>query len=220
MADRWQMPPTRRRRTAPAAGAAASLPGEHAEATADLTSVVGTNLRRLRLERGLSLEALAKQSGVSRAMLGQIELGQSAPTINVLWRVARGLGTTFSALISGSVPAGPVVLRAQQAKLLSSSDHKFTSRALFPTNQARRVEFYELHLAAGAVEEADAHPPGTTENLVVAAGSVDIEIGGGAQSLQTGDAILFTADAPHVYRNRGKVDARMYLVMTYADSVS
>jgi transcriptional regulator with XRE-family HTH domain len=219
------MPPNRRRRPAPAAaaaapaGGAASDFGEHAEPTANLTSVVGRNLRRLRLERGLSLEALAKQSGVSRAMLGQIELGQSAPTINVLWRIARGLGTTFSALISGSVPAGPVVLRAGQAKLLSSSDHKFTSRALFPTNQARRVEFYELHLAAGAVEEADAHPPGTTENLVVASGAVEIDINGVSQSLQTGDAILFTADAPHVYRNRGKLDARMFLVMTYADSV-
>ena len=44
--------------------------------------VVGANLRRLRVRRGLSLEKLSKLSNVSRAMLGQIELGQSAPTIN------------------------------------------------------------------------------------------------------------------------------------------
>src|SRR5215813_8142085 len=108
------MPPTRRRRPAPAAAAAAGAGplatelGEHTEPTADLTSVVGRNLRRLRLERGLSLEALAKQSGVSRAMLGQIELGQSAPTINVLWRIARGLGVTFSALITAQQRTGPL----------------------------------------------------------------------------------------------------------------
>src|SRR6478752_873908 len=83
----------------------------------DLTPVVGENLHRLRTQRGLSLEKLAQQSGVSRAMLGQIELGQSAPTINVLWKIARGLGVTFSALISGSNAAGPVVLRAAEAKL-------------------------------------------------------------------------------------------------------
>ncbi len=51
----------------------------------DLAPVVGANLRRLRVKRALSLEKLSKLSGVSRAMLGQIELGQSAPTINVLW---------------------------------------------------------------------------------------------------------------------------------------
>ena len=57
----------------------------------DLAPVVGGNLRRLRTRRGLSLERLAQISGVSRAMLGQIELGQSAPTINVLWKIARAL---------------------------------------------------------------------------------------------------------------------------------
>src|SRR6185503_14817644 len=60
----------------------------------DLAPVVGSNLRRLRTRRGLSLERLAQISGVSRAMLGQIELGQSAPTINVLWKIARALEVT------------------------------------------------------------------------------------------------------------------------------
>src|SRR5262249_45458130 len=67
-----------------------ALPSVNAEEH-DLTPVVGANLRRLRVKRGLSLERLAKSSGVSRAMLGQIELGQSTPTINVLWKVARAL---------------------------------------------------------------------------------------------------------------------------------
>ena len=62
-----------------------STPPGHSSAAAnestDLAPVVGGNLRRLRTRRGLSLERLAQSSGVSRAMLGQIELGQSAPTI-------------------------------------------------------------------------------------------------------------------------------------------
>src|SRR5579862_6217666 len=65
----------------------------------DLTPEVGPNLRRMRVHRGLSLERLAHASGVSRAMLCQIELGQSAPTINVLWKIARALNVPFSALI-------------------------------------------------------------------------------------------------------------------------
>src|SRR5262245_30440000 len=79
-----------------------AVDGESAatESAADLAPVVGRNLRRLRVRRGLSLERLAQKSRVSRAMLGQIELGQSAPTINVLWKIARALGVTFSALIS------------------------------------------------------------------------------------------------------------------------
>ena len=188
------------------------------EAT-DLAPIVGGNLRRLRTRRGLSLERLAQSSGVSRAMLGQIELGQSAPTINVLWKIARALEVTFSALISTRAKSGAQVLRASEAKSLTSKDRTFSSRALFPFDGPRRVEFYELRLAPGGVEAADPHPPGTSENLVVTSGSVEIDAGPDVHKLETGDSIVFEADTAHAYRNTGRIEAVMYLVMTYAEEV-
>jgi transcriptional regulator with XRE-family HTH domain len=205
-------------RTDEAAPAAASAAAASQENT-DLAPVVGANLRRLRTRRGLSLERLAQISGVSRAMLGQIELGQSAPTINVLWKIARALEVTFSALISARTQSGALVLRSQESKILTSKDRSFSSRALFPFDEPRRVEFYELRLSAGSVEDADAHPPGTTENLVVTAGTVEIDVAGDTHRLETGDSILFEADTPHAYRNPGKGEAVMYLVMTYAEEI-
>ncbi len=203
-------------------GAAAQAPREevaHPAAASDLTPVVGANLRRLRLRRGLSLERLARLSGVSRAMLGQVELGQSAPTINVLWKISLALGVPFSALISSRPSGGVAVLRGEQAKLLTSHDGTFTSRALFPFDEPRRVEFYELRLAPRALERADAHAPGTVENLVVSRGAVEIELEGAAHRLEQGDAIVFEADVPHAYRNPLDGETVMYLVMTYADTV-
>src|SRR5512138_2803180 len=185
----------------------------------DLTPVVGGNLRRLRGQRGLSLERLSQLSGVSRAMLGQVELGQSAPTINVLWKISSALGVPFSALITARGTPGPHLLRADQAKHLTSHDGAFSSRALFPFDEPRRVEFYELRLAPGGAERADAHNPGTTENLVVSARAVEIEVAGKKEQLAAGDAIVFEADVPHAYRNRAERETVMYLVMTYADTV-
>jgi transcriptional regulator with XRE-family HTH domain len=190
-----------------------------ADDTADLAPVVGGNLRRLRTRRGLSLERLSQLSGVSRAMLGQIELGQSAPTINVLWKIARALEVTFSALISTRSQSGALVLRASDSKVLTSKDRSFMSRALFPFDEPRRVEFYELRLTPGGVETADPHAPGTSENLVVTAGNVEIDVGGETHRLDAGDSILFEADSPHAYRNAGRGEAVMYLVMTYAEEV-
>ncbi|MDB4969512.1 MAG: transcriptional regulator, family [Myxococcales bacterium] len=208
----------------PASGSSASATSASATSAGDgdagdLSPLVGDNLRKLRAQRSLSLEKLAQLSGVSRAMLGQIELGQSVPTINVLWKIARGLGVTFSALIATPRRPGPRVLREREARILSSADRKFSSRALFPVNEPRRVEFYELRLAPGGVERAEAHAAGTVENLVVSAGEVEIEAAGNTQTLGAGDAILFEADTPHVYRNRGRGEAVMFLVMTYADTV-
>jgi transcriptional regulator with XRE-family HTH domain len=188
-------------------------------ASADLAPVVGRNLRKLRTERGLSLEGLAQASGVSRAMLGQVELGQSAPTINVLWKIARALDVPFSGLLNGQRTPGVQLLKAVDAKRLLSHDGTFASRALFPFDAPRRVEFYELTIAPGGVENANAHAPGTIENLVVARGEIELEVAGVLHTLGPGDAILFEADAAHIYRNSGTAEAVLYLVMTYAGQV-
>jgi transcriptional regulator with XRE-family HTH domain len=197
-----------------------SVPAAEPEpATGLLTQTVGQNLRRLRTRRGLSLERLAQVSSVSRSMLGQIELGQSAPTINVLWKIAQALDVPFSALLAESARGGTQVLSAASTKKLSSMDGSFSSRALFPYDGPRRVEFYELRLQPGGVEEAAPHAPGTVENLVVNAGAVEIVIGEQVHKLAAADAIVFEADVPHVYRNVGTSEALMYLVMTYSDEV-
>lgn len=189
------------------------------EASANLRPAVGTNLRRLRLQRGLSLERLSQACGVSRAMLSQIELGHSTPTINVVWKIAHALDLPFSALIATPRARGLSILRRQEAKVLSSHDGAFTSRALFPFDSPRRVEFYELRLAPRAEERAEPHPPGTVENLVVSTGRVEIEANEVRQTLEPGDAIVFQADVPHAYRNLEAGEAVLYLVMTYAEQV-
>ena len=188
--------------------------------TEGLAPIVGQNLRRLRTRRGHSLERLARISGVSRAMLGQIELGRSVPTINLLWKVARALAVPFAALINSEKSQGPVVLRSAQSKTLVSQNGAFSSRALFPFDGEHKVEFYELRLAPHTVEEAGPHPPGTVENLVVCQGSVQITAANATHGLSPGDAILFDADVPHSYSNCGDVEALMYLVMTYADQIT
>jgi transcriptional regulator with XRE-family HTH domain len=190
-----------------------------AQTSPDLLPILAANLRRLRTKRGLSLERLAKLSGVSRAMLSQIELAYSAPTINVTWRIANALAVPFGALIATDSTATSQVLRAAHAKTLTSHDGSFTSRALFPVDSPRRTEFYELRLRGHGFEHADPHAPGTLENLVVTSGRAEIRVGEDSFQLETGDAILFRADVPHVYGNPEANEARFYLVMTYASEI-
>jgi transcriptional regulator with XRE-family HTH domain len=200
-------------------GSIPPAPGEVAspEASPSLTPAVGRNLRRLRTKRGLALEALSRASGVSRAMLSQVELGRSTPTINVLWKISRALDVPFSALITDPTDGQPTVMRASTAKVLTSHDGTFQSRALFPFDAPRVVEFYELRLSPSAVERADPHPSGTKENLAVADGNLGMVIAGKRHHLGAGDAIFFDADVAHEYWNEGTNPLRMYLVMTYND---
>ena len=188
--------------------------------TAVLAESIGRNLRSLRVRRGYSLERLAKASGVSRAMLGQIELGKSVPTISLLWKVAKALDVPFSALNVDLEVANSVVLRAKDAKILSSQDGSFSSRSLFPHDTSRKVEFYELEMAPHSEERAHAHAPGTIENLVITQGEVTVVVGAESHQLKAQDAILFQADVDHIYRNNGPTKAVMYLVMSYTDIIA
>lgn len=182
--------------------------------------VIGANLRRLRSQNNLSLEKLARAAGVSRAMLGQIELGQSVPTITVLARIADAFELPIAAFVGERNEPSVTLLPASDSKLLRSADGLFESRALFPFAGNRRVEFYELRLAPGCSESSEPHAAGTSENLVVAKGEVEISIGAEQHRLSAGDAIFFSADAPHCYRNQGAIEATAYLVMTYPENIS
>ena len=133
------------------------------------------------------------------------------------------LGIIGLIALIGLAGSGPeertLVLRGERARRLTSHDGRFSTRALFPTDRARRVEFYELRLLPRGREDAEPHPPGTVENLVVQRGSVEIGVSGELHSLDAGDAIQFHADVPHSYRNVGAADAVMYLVMSYPDTM-
>ena len=190
----------------------------HADEPA-LDAIVGANLRELRAKRELSLDTLSRQAGISRTTLGQIELGRIAPSIGVVWKIAQALGVPFSTLLRTTGPVGTSVLRRQTGKTLMSADGRFSSRALFPFGEPRKVEFYELWLAPHGREEAEAHQPGTRENLVVASGRLELKVASDTYILGKGDAIVFTADVPHAYNNPDAEECWMHLVMTYTDAV-
>jgi transcriptional regulator with XRE-family HTH domain len=178
---------------------------------------VSENLRRLRTRNGLSLERLARASGVSRAMLSQIELARSSPSVTVLWKIARALEVPLSAFTTEHNRTDINVLRAHRARLVSSPGGRCTTRTLIPDPVSPRIDFLEMRLATRAIEEVEPQPPGTVESLVVARGSLDITIASERIRLDQGDAIQFVADRPHLYHNAGPTEVLFYRVVSRTD---
>jgi rhodanese-related sulfurtransferase/transcriptional regulator with XRE-family HTH domain len=191
-----------------------SVPAE-ANAVAELDTVVSTNVKELRAQRGYSLDVLAGLSGVGRQMLGQIELGRAVPNLGTLWKIARAFEVPFSALLAGPHRGETRIFRAATAQRITGADGRFSSRALFSPEDGATFELYELWLAGHGREDAEAHAPGTRENLVVTSGRLVLEVGKERYELGKGDAIAFTADVPHAYINPASDECWMNLVMTY-----
>lgn len=182
-----------------------------------IPAILGRHLRRLRTRQGLSLERLARLSGVSRAMLGQIELGRSAPTITVLWKIARALDVTLASLTRFTEQGGVVVVRQSQTRTLVSPDGLAQSRLLAPPGEGRGADVFEIRLHPGGSEVGGSHPPGTGAHLVVAEGVVELRAAGALNRLAAGDTILFDADGPYACVNVGDGDSLLFLVLSHSE---
>jgi transcriptional regulator with XRE-family HTH domain len=181
-----------------------------------LAITVADRLKRLVARRGGSVERLAEVAGIEPEELSRIEAGIEAPTIGHLWRIANALGVPFGSLVASKERQGVFVIRKNQAQRISSSGGAFFSRALYPYDSQRPVEFYHVVIGPSHLERAEAHAPSTKENIVVAQGSIEVIVGREPPvQLDEGDAIDFLADVPHSYRNLGAMPAVLYLVMSY-----
>jgi transcriptional regulator with XRE-family HTH domain len=180
----------------------------------DVPAIIGTNLRRLRKSHGFSLERLAELSGVSRAMLGQIETGKSVPTVSLLWRVADAFGVPVTTLVDTHQEPATVVLSRDRAQVLVASSGLFFRRILSPAGRTRAPEFFELRIAPRHREQFEAAPAGTRHNLVVAVGVLTVAIGNEPRiDLEQGDAIAFEASSAFAYENKGSSEVTAYLVV-------
>lgn len=189
-----------------------SAAGERVKA--DLPSVVGANLRRLRARSGLSLEKLASLSGVSRGMIGRIEMGRSTPTIGLLSRLAEALDVQLISLIAAREQAAASVLRHERSTTIETSGGKFVVRPL-SKRQSDGVEFFEVSIARSHFEEGERSSAGIMAHVVVASGIVVVTVAGEAPTtLAARDAIIFPADAVHGYHNVGEREAVLYVTLS------
>lgn len=190
-----------------------AAPGDDVGA-AELGRRVAENLRQRRKARSMSLDDLARASGVSRAALSQIETCKSNPTVGVLWKIAVGLGIPFAELI-GAPRSGAAVLRRGDSQLLRSSDGRFESRPLTPAGASPLVELYELRIAARSTHRSEPHAPGTHEVVVVLTGQLRLHVDQEVYELAAGDSIAFAADRAHSYENPAGSEARYHNVIVY-----
>jgi transcriptional regulator with XRE-family HTH domain len=177
---------------------------------------VGDRLAQLRQAKGLSLDELSRQAGVSKSMLSQIERAQANPTIAVVWRLANALGVDMGSLL-GDQPrmAAPAiaVVHAHGTPSLKSPDGLCDLHILGPIELAGSFEWYSLTIQAGGILESEAHEHGTREHLTVLTGTLEVSTGGELQRIKQGETARYAVDRAHSIRNPSKTTATALLVV-------
>lgn len=161
---------------------------------ADITAQLAERLRQVRRTRGLSLDAVARLSGVSKSMVSQIERGESSPTVAVLWNLTQALGVDFAGLMAA--PGSTIdVIRAEAAPLILRGGVRI--RILSAPETVGQHEVYDLAFAAGSALDSAPHAAGAREHLTVIEGRLSVLSGEAEAALSAGDTARYAADVVH-----------------------
>ncbi len=90
----------------------------------EIQLILAKNLKTIREKEKLSLEKVSQLTGVSKTMIGQIERGESSPTLTTIWKIANGLKVSFTSLINNPQPDTKVVLR-NDVQVLSEDNGRY-----------------------------------------------------------------------------------------------
>ena len=177
-------------------------------------NAIGARLKGIRTSRGLTLDDAAKITGVSKPMLGQIERGQSIPTITTLWKIATGLKVPLSSFLEEQQPEYTVVDIAQEAAI-SEDNGRMRAYPLFPYDPIRNVEIFHIEFDAGCKHISEKHNDGVEEYILVQTGTLQLVLNGQEIVIAENQSIRFKADIPHSYHNPSDVTCTVYNIIFY-----
>ncbi|MEI7580210.1 MAG: helix-turn-helix domain-containing protein [bacterium] len=182
----------------------------------DLNKHIAATLKELRQKKGLSLDKVALATGVSKAMLGQIERGESSPTVATLWKIAVGFDAPFSLFIAeNNNLAHGLAQGGEHVQSVHLNELRMQVVPLFPFDEQLKFELFVIELSPHYEHLSLPHQQGVVEHVVVVAGSMEVLIAGIWHRLSSGEGISFAADQPHGYRNPSAITARFHNIIHY-----
>ena len=181
----------------------------------DINVRIASRVRSLRTGLGMTLDALAAKSDVSRSMISLVERGESSPTAVVLDKIASGLGVSLATLFEdASIPASPLSRPADRAPWRDPQSG-YVRRNISPANYPSPIQIVEIELPAGArvAYENAARDASIHQQVWVREGSVEVTTGRVTHRLEAGDCLAMTLDQPSAFRNRTRKPARYVVVI-------
>jgi transcriptional regulator with XRE-family HTH domain len=174
---------------------------------------VAPNIRTLREHAGITQAELARRSGVSKAMICDVESGKKNPTIRLLGQIAQGLGCGISELLDLEETPTITPDRRDDQRTLVDPENGMERRLLSRTLARQGIEVLHYVFPANSEEPwFPAHPKGTWESAYVIEGRARISVGREEVTLEAGDAATYLADREHRVVNAGSTPARMIFV--------
>ena len=175
---------------------------------------IGERLKQIRISRSLSLDDTAELTSVSKPMLGQIERGQSIPTITTLWKIANGLKVPLSSFLADTQTEYTIADISNSTTIVEENG-TMKAYTLFPYDPIRSVETFMIEFESGCCHSSEKHNDGVEEYILIVEGNLQMTLNGKTVMISQGQALRFRADIPHIYHNISDKKCTIYNVIFY-----
>lgn len=144
------------------------------------------------------MSELARQAGVSKATVSQLESGAGNPSVETLWALGVALGVPFAVLVDQQVNA-PTLIRADDLSAVPSAAAAYSASLLSASPPGARRDLYVIRAEPGEPRRSDPHHAGTTEHVILMSGQAQIGPADETVLLNPGDYVSYPGDSPHVF---------------------
>ena len=173
---------------------------------------IAGRLKALRLERGWSLDELARRSNVSRATLSRLENAEVSPTASVLGKLCAVFGLTMSRLMHMVEGDFAPLLRRGAQPVWADASVGFRRRSVSPPAQNLAGEALECELDPATRIAYEGSPrPGLEHHLILIDGQLQVTVGGRTHDLRPGDCLRYQLFGPSAFATPKKCGARYLL---------
>jgi transcriptional regulator with XRE-family HTH domain len=181
--------------------------------------LIGKNIQRIRKKQQLTLDILAERSGVSKAMLSQIESQKVNPTVATVWKIARGLGIELDAILKGKSESTKrfIVIRKGNMAVLDTVKDSLHVQVLSPIMMAEDLEIYILTFDKGSSLHSKPHEPKSEEYLTILEGTFRVKAGTKESELHKGDFIIYNCDIEHSIENIHNGSSKIHMIVRFPE---
>lgn len=179
---------------------------------------IGKNILKFRQSRHLTLNILSERSGVSKAMLSQIESDKANPTVATVWKIARGLNIDIHDILEADPqPKRDFIVNptANSGHIIETTENGVTIRILSPLNMVEDLEMYMITFEPHTSLPSEPHFPGTQEFLTVIKGAINVKAGHNECTMKKGDFLMYHCDIEHTITCSSNNPATIHMVVRY-----
>ena len=180
-----------------------------------ITQNVARNLKRIRKAKEMSLDDVAKQTGISKSMLGQIERGVSCPTVETLGKIVSGLRISYNSLISAAKNDIVLVNKEKLTPSYVSENADYKAYEYFPYEEDRTFEIYLMNLEPNASYSSESHGDNTYEYLTVLMGTLTVKVDDKLYEVSEENSIRFPTSCTHDYINNTDKPVKFSVTFTW-----